>query len=84
MRCRACNVLLTEAEDQQRFRDSGARVELCSGCGLHIPPDLEVVGGVTSDTPGFANDDDDAEFEWDVIEDPDTNYEDVEFDDFSD
>jgi hypothetical protein len=43
MKCRACDVILSEREDARKFVASGARVELCNGCAKWV--DLPMVGG---------------------------------------
>ena len=46
MKCDACDCILSDAEDGQKFAESGARVGLCTKCVTWIPPDLAIVGGV--------------------------------------
>lgn len=75
MKCLSCDVILHDFEDQRRFRESGARVELCNKCVKYLPPDLELVGGETSQEPAFDADvlELDVEWEWDVKEDETDN-----------
>lgn len=82
MHCKACDVILSNSEDMRRFRESGARVELCNKCVKHLPSDLEMVGGESSQEPGFEPDEFEDAIEWDVEEDPE--YAEEETDDFSD
>lgn len=43
MHCKACDNVLTPAEDGARFVVSNSRVDLCRRCRSDLPSDLEIV-----------------------------------------
>lgn len=47
MKCQACDKILSDAEDAQKFVVSGARVGLCTKCVAWIPSTLAIVGSVS-------------------------------------
>ena len=43
MRCKACDVLLTEYEATRKSAMSGEYLDLCNGCFKYIQEDIEVI-----------------------------------------
>lgn len=43
MRCRACNVILTDFEATRKSNKTGEYIDMCNACFYQIKDDLEVI-----------------------------------------